>query len=782
MSRSLFDPIAYLKRAQRAPVAGAQRAPLAGALLVVLGAVVLAGWLLRQPVLVQLLPGFAPMTIATALGFILLGCAMLTPFPAGKSHTRTTTTIGAVLVLLAVIVLAEHLLNTDLGVDLVSLHSWLSGAMRNPGRMSMGMAFGFMMGGGVLLLAPRAHSRWMQMCVRAFTLGMGAIGLLGLVGYAVRAESLFPNYLVAGMALHTAAGLFVAAFGLYSTYSRFEWAKGPLFARIDDQITFTGAAIMVVIALTAGIATFALLQNLVYDLVGDTLVTARERRTEMVLELVQLRENNALIAATRPAVVRDLRLIHAGRDDGSGIANVRAVVEGLLRHGFSALSYEDADGKVIASGGRFAGATQIVVALATPAKAELLWEDGFVLRHRLVLRDAQGEVGTVRVEQKLPLVTRYLRNEYSSSATGFIELCASEGNRLHCFPHRLDPQAYFAPQVPPSGSQSPLTRALLSGESGKVIQRDWSDRDRNTITAYGPVGSLGLGMAINIDAAEIFRPIRERMQLAFGLLVLMAAGGMLILRSQVHPLAGKLIAAEASARQSWDVLRKQANELESSNKELEAFSYSVSHDLRAPLRGIDGFSQILIEDYASKLDTKGNDYLQRVRAATQRMGILIDDMLALSRVTRREVKLEPTDLSAMAEEIGAELREGAPQRQVEFVVAPGLSAETDPRLLRIALWNLLGNAWKFTGRRDKARIEFGVTSEGEYFVKDDGAGFDMAYAGKLFGAFQRMHGVKEFEGTGIGLATVQRIVHRLGGKLRADAAPDLGATFYFTLA
>jgi signal transduction histidine kinase len=226
-------------------------------------------------------------------------------------------------------------------------------------------------------------------------------------------------------------------------------------------------------------------------------------------------------------------------------------------------------------------------------------------------------------------------------------------------------------------------------------------------------------------------------------------------------------------------------ELTAVNKELEAFAYSVSHDLRAPLRSIDGFSQALLEDYAPRLDADGQDYLRRVRAASQRMGQLIDDLLNLSRVTRAEMHLETVNLSGLAQTIAAELQKTQPERQVEFVIAKGLIAHGDVHLLRVVLENLLGNAWKFTSEHPRARIEFGVTQiEGKpaYFVRDDGAGFDMAYADKLFGAFQRLHPMTEFEGTGIGLATVQRIIHRHGGRVWAQGTVEQGATFYFTLA
>jgi len=238
-------------------------------------------------------------------------------------------------------------------------------------------------------------------------------------------------------------------------------------------------------------------------------------------------------------------------------------------------------------------------------------------------------------------------------------------------------------------------------------------------------------------------------------------------------------------------LKRQAELLEAKNielnaiiEELESFSYSVAHDLRAPLARIDGFSQALLEFQSERLDEEGKRYLQRVRAGTQRMCRLVDDLLSLSRVTRTEMRRERVDLSAIAQSMMSDLRQREPDREVEFIVQPAVIASGDPELLQSALFNLLENAWKFTGKRRQARIEFGeVEMNGTpvYFVRDDGAGFDMAASQRLFQAFQRLHSNSEFGGSGIGLATVARIVKRHGGRLWAEGAVERGATFYFSL-
>jgi signal transduction histidine kinase len=231
-------------------------------------------------------------------------------------------------------------------------------------------------------------------------------------------------------------------------------------------------------------------------------------------------------------------------------------------------------------------------------------------------------------------------------------------------------------------------------------------------------------------------------------------------------------------------VKERTAQLEFTNAELEAFCYSVSHDLRAPLRAIDGFSQALLQDFPEDVPKDAQRYLQRIRASTQRMGQLIEDLLNLSRVSRAALERRDVDVSDLARQVVSELQHREPERHVDVLIWEGMRAEADPRLLRAALENLIANAWKFTGKCASPRIEIGNVPDGArvtYFVRDNGAGFDMTYANKLFAAFQRLHSGNEYPGTGIGLATVQRIVHRHGGRVWADAQPGKGAVFFFTL-
>ena len=739
-----------------------------GVLLVLLGCMVMLGWWMQLSALVRVLPSFTPMVFNTALCFVLAGGALLVPFSDPGPYRKITTVLGGALVVVAALILAEHLLRTNLGIDWPSLHAWVYDAgWKEPGRTSAGTAVGFLLSGAALVFATRVRRPWMGAAVRLLTFGVGAIGVLGLAGYLVSAPLLFPEYFFSGVAVHTATGLLLLAVGLRSAWTRLEWARTPLLARDDDRITAVGATILVAIALIAGVASFALLQGRVQTLVGGNVLAALTRRTDMLRDLIELRESNARLAATRPAVLRNLRVIRAGRDDGSNIANVRAVIDSFLKEGFSGLAYYGADGKTVASGGAFAKTPELAVTLATPDSPELLWDGGFLLRHHIPLRDAAGEVGRVLAEQPLPVLNRLAQNVLGMGATGDMGLCVVREEHLRCFPQRLNPRVFSISPVNVAGESLPMARALR-GETGVIITRDY--RAQNVVAAYGPVGDFGLGMVVKIDAAEVFRPIREQLEIALGVLVLLAGVGTALLRSQVKPLATKL----ANANQAKD-----------------RFLASMSHELRTPLNAIIGFTGTLLMKLPGPLNADQEKQLRTVQTGARHLLALINDLLDLSKIEDGKVALNlvPVDCKEVIDEVAASLRPQAEAKGLEFSVAvpQALVVRSDRRALSQIVINLANNAIKFTERGSvrivALRREENGSRTSEISVEDTGIGIRPEGQKKLFGAFTQVDdsASRRYEGTGLGLHLSQKLAEALGGRIELKSEYGRGSTFTLVL-
>lgn len=511
-------------------------------------------------------------------------------------------------------------------------------------------------------------------------------------------------------------------------------------------------------------------------------------------------------------------------------ATQQRMLEGLARHNsaYEALAIADRHGRVVASYAGDRRAFPREVGQSTPfLRAYRLQEDYVapvgadpgshlpVTTLAVPIRDAQDRVDGALLARIDLSYLWFIVSQIDVGRTGYAYvldernvLIAKKGDTAKTFKLVDVSDRPFVQRLTQGKGE---TRAPYRGLSGAEV-----------IGSIAPVGAVRWNVVVELPTAEAYAPIRS-MLLVMGLALaggtLAAVGlGRLFARQITRPLerlteaATRITAGETgirvddSSRNELGILAGAFNEmtsqlvemidrleervqertqqLEAANRELEAFSYSVSHDLRAPLRSIEAFSEMLEEDYRDRLDATGVDYLRRVRKASERMGLLIEDLLQLSRVSRGELRQETVDLTRLARAIVYELQQTQPDRRVRVEIADGLQARGDPRLLEVALDNMLGNAWKYTGKREDACIELGeLEQDGQrvFYVRDNGTGFDMARADKLFIPFQRLHSAEEFPGTGIGLATVQRIIQRHGGAVWAESEVDRGATFYFRL-
>ena len=402
---------------------------------------------------------------------------------------------------------------------------------------------------------------------------------------------------------------------------------------------------------------------------------------------------------------------------------------------------------------------------------------------RLLANITPEDLETPMVGQRYDDFDRFVQQSIVSARTARVKLWSKDGTVIYSG----DPS-----QV---GEKYPAKKNLLialTGENAVEIKMPNDPENRqeaglgSLMEVYTPI--VFEGSSEPQGAFEIYHyysPTAERISYLQGWVFrLIGVGFTVLYAALVYIVWGGWKTIKNQQRQLETFNETLAQQVEDRTAELEAFSFSVSHDLRSPLRSINGFGQALYEDYGGQLDGQGKEYLERVRSSTLKMEELIEGLLELSRLSLSKLETCETDLSELANPIAADLRESQPERDVRFSIQEHLVANGDPRLLRIALENLLANAWKYTGKHTQAHIEFG--SDGDngsqaYYVRDDGAGFDMAYADRLFGPFQRLHAVSDFEGTGIGLATVRRVVQRHGGRIWAEAAVDRGTTFYFTL-
>lgn len=791
-------------------------AALAGGWAVASGGLALVGWFFEITAFKSVLPEWVSMKVNTAVAFVLLGCAFLSAawpgtFSSGRrEQVRRWAGRGCALLagLIGGVTLLEYAFGWGSGFDqwLLAESADMIGTF-SPGRMAPDSAFCFvLLSGAIAVVAAPRSPRWALLAAATSGLLATSFAVSAVVGYSTPVLGAFGWWGLTIMAIPSAVtflALGVVVMMLVGQPGVVSWPLGG-----PTTVAFAcGLAVLLVVGLTA----------------SRSQARVRETGRQLAHREQVLRTFTGIVAEVAWAHSNSQSYLITG--DKSHLAPFEAAVR-IARQDLAASRRLIADDPKL---------RQQLAALRVQVEAAL---DCF---RQLIEADRSG-AGTGDLIRRGEALMSELRANFRSRELA--ELHDISRARLHA--ENVAEISYFVSSIGTAfglaifltvltwlnlvgakrnlavealrRSESRLKLALDTNETGvwdlnladrtvhrtaifdqifgyETLEPGWTFaqvRD-HVVPEDRPVFDAGFQRAVETLGSWNFEcRIRradgaERWILCSGGHELDGRGKAVRLWGLVQNITARKVAEEEILQlneQLEERVRLRTADLEAVNRELEAFAYSVSHDLRAPLRSIDGFSRILQEDYAEAVGVEGRDSLDRIRAASQRMAELIDDLLDLSRIGRAEMRRETVDLTALARSVAAEMTEAAPGRSVDWVVADGLIAHGDSRLLRIVLENLLGNAWKFTSRRDRARIEFGATEQdGEpaYFVRDDGAGFDPAFAGRLFGAFQRLHTADEFPGTGIGLTTVQRIVRRHGGSIRAEAAVDQGATFSFTL-
>jgi PAS domain S-box-containing protein len=802
--RVAFSLAATMRNSSNPAVGGTGKAGSPGLFAYAIAALValtalaaLLGWVLEIPFLKSVGSGWVSMKPNTALGLIVCsgGFALLARLKPSSMARRIAGVFGIAAMLLGTLTMTQYFFGFDLGIDnLFFRDTPVALETSHAGRMAPASALCFFLTGCALMMAAAPTPRRFRIPVlQALGVAVAIVGMFAVAGYIADLFLRFRIWSYTGMAMHTAV-CFVLLGAAIEAIARLErppaWAlnRGTTFGFLAGILLILGAV------------------NISFQFIGNMHRTAESvgHRQEILKEIQEIDTGLANLAsnqrgyiitgdehlladrtATIDAVRQNVREIRELTTDNSHQQELLAKLEQLVA---ARLEWENTTISVRRDQGLTAAAQMV-----TTGTGQSLWKS----LHD-VLNEMRNEEYTVNylllptgvfVSLTILLLCVSFLN-FGTHERRQAELSLQESEQRYRELVEMSPNAIFinldnritfingaglrllrAQDISQVVDRSPLDffhpdcHAMIKKRVARLLEEPHTvpSAEEKLITVDGKI------VPVEVTAVSY----KER-----GRLTIQVVCTDITARKQAEEKL-QLMHTELEQR----VVQRTA-ELRNANKELDSFCYAVSHDLRAPLRGIAGFTRILSEGYGDTLDAQARGYFDRVIAATDRMGELIDDLLNLSRVSRDDIHRELVDLSVIARQIEHDLRHHSPERHVDFVIADGMAAEGDPRLLRIMLENLLGNAWKFTSKKSAARIEFSSHVDGtdtEFCIRDNGAGFDMRYAGRLFGPFQRLHGMKEFPGTGIGLATVQRIIHRHGGHIQAQASVDEGATFTFTI-
>ncbi|MFM2063562.1 MAG: hypothetical protein RLZZ507_3233 [Cyanobacteriota bacterium] len=797
-----------------------------------IGFIVLLGWIFDLPLLKSVLPGLVTMKVNTALCFLFGGTSLWLwsqYLQKKRLHLKLISQILAVMVILiGLLTLIEYGFQIHLGIDQLLIKEEANAiATSYPGRMAPNTAICFFCLGLALILGRyRLHS-----IAQSLAFGSFLIAILALVGYVLKIRSFYHLEPFTGIALHTSISLILFSSGFLLANSQHGWMQevmspylGGVIARnifplvmgipiltsglflsayrsdfLPIEIGFLLQGIVNVIILSAVVwwnikylnsidNKYQNLQQSLQESYDNLEIKVQERTNQLELANQALRESRHQLSNlinTLPGIVFSRSFHHNFSIDylSDGYFSIIGECKKELCQSEQKCSFQDLI--VPKDIPKILAAIETAIDNKTAYEVEYrirtqcghekwLWEKGIATSSQTI----QGFITEITSLKETQVALR-------ESEAKFREIAEHIHEVFHIYSADLSELLYISPGYETIWGKSCESAYQNSDSWSESMHPD--DRDR----FFAACERLIQGKPLE-EEYRIIRPDGDIRWVSARVFPVYSQSGQILRHIGACTDITNRKQAELEIRQLNEQLEERVQQrtadLIAANKELEAFSYSVSHDLRAPLRGIDGFSKILLERYQNKLDDRGQHYLTRIRAGTQRMGELIDDLLQLSRVTRSQMQLTQVNLSAIAQEIAQQLGESEPERQVEWLISPDLIVQGDYQLLRIVMENLLNNAWKFTSKKTQATIELTyLKSESEksdhitYMIKDNGVGFDQSYVNKVFQAFQRLHTVEEFPGTGIGLATVQRIIHRHAGNVWASAVVDEGATFYFTL-
>lgn len=513
-------------------------------ILMIVGMTTMGGWVMRNPAAVQISPEFVGMVFSTAAAFTLVGVALILPVCGVPAAAKAQTLIGKLLIVIAAIVLFGYVTGVHTPLDLPFLHDWLNDGNPVPGRMAPNAAASFALTGAVLILMHRVQSKATGGAIQIATFILLVLGFIGLAGYALRLELLYPWAPVRRIAIQSALCVIVTGLGLWSQWHRDDWYRTQRYFRDDEKTGYVAATILTVIAMTAGIVGFSVQQATLGRTLTENLMADLRNQTTLFRTAVQESQLDAESLALRPRVIELVAALSHNPDDTAALQKLRAVGHSILASRYSGVVFYDRGGRTLLRLGRFAHRPEIEIDLGMASPTSLLWEDDVLINNRVPLHNGQEVVGALAVEQPLPLVAEQLAQTEGFGKTGELGICALQSGGLTCFPQRRNPQVHSFPLLNEEGKLTPMGYAA-EGRTGIFQGMDY--RGHTVIAAYGPLAQTGLGLVVKQDAEELYQPIREQLNWYLPLLLLLVVGGGVLLRSQVKPLVTQLLQSERDA-------------------------------------------------------------------------------------------------------------------------------------------------------------------------------------------------------------------------------------------